>query len=112
MLGSVPIRSASRTVSGIIDFGDLAIGDPAWDFVYIYEDYGLDFLRRALHAYEPSEPRPLVERMYAFYILDLIEWVAQSAENDDPELGAAIAELSRVRTDEEWQRADLFRVLS
>jgi aminoglycoside 2''-phosphotransferase len=73
---------ASRSISRVIDFGDVVIGDPAWDLVYLYEDYGLDFLRRVLPPYPSSEPRQLLERAYRFYVLDLIEWAVRCANED------------------------------
>src|SRR5690606_9223312 len=47
--------STRAEVTGIIDFGDLAIGDPAWDLVYVCEDYGLDFLKRLLAVYPAKD---------------------------------------------------------
>jgi aminoglycoside 2''-phosphotransferase len=88
---------AARTVSAVIVFGDVTIGDPAWDFVYIYEDYGLDFLRRAVRAYRPDSARALLVRMFGFYVLDLVDWVAGCAEKKDPELAEAVDELASVR---------------
>ncbi|HEU4559142.1 MAG TPA: phosphotransferase [Longimicrobium sp.] len=94
--GHVLYDPAAGCLTGVIDFGDLMIGDPAWDLVFIYEDYGLDFLSRLLPHYTSDDPRPLLRRMYSFYVLDLIEWVVRCAEEGSPELGHAVAELSRV----------------
>jgi aminoglycoside 2''-phosphotransferase len=86
------------SVSGVIDFGDVALGDPAWDLVYIYEDYGLDFLGRLLRAYRPTNPDALVKRVHRLFLLDAIEWVVQCAERASAELGEAIAHLVHLRT--------------
>lgn len=102
-------HEATRSVTAIVDFGDAAIGDAAWDFVYIYEDYGLDFLRRAVRAYSSSNTRALLQRMFRFYVLDLVEWVADSSESRDSELDDAIEELSSLRVEEDQRLGDLLR---
>ncbi|MFD3218807.1 MULTISPECIES: phosphotransferase family protein [unclassified Bacillus (in: firmicutes)] len=40
-----------KRISGIIDFGDAKIGDPAYDFSGLYWDYGNDFLLQTLARY-------------------------------------------------------------
>jgi len=105
--GHVMYDPAAASLTGVIDFGDAMIGDPAWDLVFIYEDYGLDFLARLLPRYTCADPRPLLGRMYAFYVLDLIEWVVRCAEGPSPELGDAMAELSRLRASREEDPREL-----
>jgi aminoglycoside 2''-phosphotransferase len=86
-------------VTAVIDFGDLAIGDPAWDLVYIYEDYGLDFLARLVPAHGPGRWAALLERMYRFFVLDAIEWAVSSAAQGSDELDEALANLARIEAD-------------
>ena len=84
-------------LTGVIDFGDTAIGDPAWDFVYLYEDYGADMLGRVVRAYigaRFARPRPLIERITRFVVLAGIAWAVTCAEGASDELDAAIAHLS------------------
>jgi aminoglycoside 2''-phosphotransferase len=100
---------ATRSVSAVIDFGDVTLGDPAWDLVYIYEDYGLDFLRRAIQAYAPSDARALLERTHRFHTLDLVQWVADCAARHDPELAHAVEELTSLRITEDRRLGDLLR---
>jgi aminoglycoside 2''-phosphotransferase len=42
---------ATATISGVIDWGDAAIGDPAIDFVGLLDDCGTDLTERVLAAY-------------------------------------------------------------
>ncbi len=35
----------AKRITGIIDFGDMQFGDPAWDFIYFWEDYNEAFLQ-------------------------------------------------------------------
>ena len=98
---------ASRSISAVIDFGDVVIGDPAWDLVYIYEDYGLDFLRRLVSGNPVENPRSLLERVFRFYVLDTIEWVVRCAREGSSELGEAISSLAQLRVDGEDRRGEL-----
>lgn len=50
-LTSDHILAAGRTITGIIDFGDLCVGDPAGDFVWRFE-YGDAFFRHVLAHYD------------------------------------------------------------
>ena len=52
----VLVDPATWTVTGIIDWGDAAIVDPAYDFGLIYRDLGPTALEAALSAY-PGDPK-------------------------------------------------------
>ena len=67
-------------ISSVIDFGDMTIGDPAWDFLWLYEDYGLDFLSRLLTVYCEDQRQALLLRTRNYSILQAIEWAADSLE--------------------------------
>ncbi|MBK9711046.1 MAG: phosphotransferase [Kouleothrix sp.] len=60
------VDPAGGTVSGIIDWGDAAIGDPALDFTGLLDDYGAGFAELALAAYRREVDPTFRERM-AFY---------------------------------------------
>ena len=38
-------------ITGVIDWSDAAVTDPALDFARLYRDFGPSFLAEALHAY-------------------------------------------------------------
>lgn len=61
-------------LTGIIDFGDAALGDPARDFVYVYADFGRRFLREVLDAYSLERPDALLPRMHLWYLLESLAW--------------------------------------
>lgn len=42
-------------LSGIIDFGDTAIGDPAYDLMYLFEEFGNQFLHEILNNIQPHQ---------------------------------------------------------
>ncbi|WP_071458644.1 aminoglycoside phosphotransferase family protein [Bacillus massilinigeriensis] len=61
-------NKASGCISGIIDFTDAQIGDPAFDFAGLYWDFGRDFTVEVLSWYSGSEnPVTLFNRVKNFY---------------------------------------------
>lgn len=55
-------------ISGIIDFGDLALGDPAFDFTGLYICYGKDFMNLVLSYYSLELDSDFLSRIESFYI--------------------------------------------
>jgi aminoglycoside 2''-phosphotransferase len=98
----------SMSVNAIIDFGDMTIGDPAWDLVLIYEDYGLDFLSRLLKVYGKPEGAAMPRRMYQLYLLAAIDWAAGSKARGDAEFAEAIEQLRLLSIQEGSEREELF----
>ncbi|HEX8139151.1 MAG TPA: phosphotransferase [Pyrinomonadaceae bacterium] len=96
-------------VTAIIDFGDMVIGDPAWDLVFIYEDYGLDFFARLLRRYAAGESVALIERAYRFYVLAAIEWAVASAEEGAADFDEAVAQVGQLRARGEQEFQELLR---
>lgn len=62
------VDPAHNTISGIIDWGDAAIGDPAIDFTGLYAELDQDFMDQVLAHYDPAGDHTLRERalFYAF----------------------------------------------
>ncbi|GAA1573803.1 hypothetical protein GCM10009789_29100 [Kribbella sancticallisti] len=50
-LGAEHLLSDGTTVTGIIDWSDAALADPALDFARLYRDFGPSFVHQALQAY-------------------------------------------------------------
>jgi D-glycero-D-manno-heptose 1,7-bisphosphate phosphatase len=57
-----------KSLTGIIDFGDLQYGDPAWDYVYFWDDYDEAMLRDLLTVSGDLEPG-ILERSRRFHEL-------------------------------------------
>lgn len=79
-------------LSGVIDWGDAALGDPARDLIFLYEDWGDDFLASALDSYGASADPRFLARVYLHYFADQLSWTLDAADegrSDDVELGAA-----------------------
>jgi aminoglycoside 2''-phosphotransferase len=54
-------------LSGVIDFGDLEWGDPAYDFVGLYVEYGEAFMKRTLEHYHAPVDPAFIQRIKGFY---------------------------------------------
>lgn len=90
-------------LSGVIDWGDLRMGDPAFDFVYVLEDWGPDFLRHSLDAYAPSEPHLFRGRILVHSLMENLAWTLDTWEGGGSVVGEglgnvemALAELARI----------------
>ena len=60
----------NKSISGVIDFGDAQIGDPAFDFAGLYYDFGDEFTTSVYEQYSTliSHHDPLlIHRITTFY---------------------------------------------
>ena len=65
-----------KDIAGVIDFGDIEIGDPDYDLMYLYEDYwGEDFIRELLKYYPHNHPERLMKKLDFFSRCDTIHGV-------------------------------------
>lgn len=55
-------------ISGVIDFGDLALGDVAFDFAGIYLSYGKRFMEDVIKCYKLNLDSDFIKRIEEFYI--------------------------------------------
>ena len=89
------------SVSGIIDFGDMMIGDPARDLLWIYEDYGLDFLARLWPVFHVADKQRSLERLFQYSMLEIFDWTLRSQQNDRTQLKICLIELEKMRRERE-----------
>lgn len=75
----VLVDADRHALTGIIDWSDVCIGDPARDFIYLYEDWGGDFLALTLEAYAPRERERFESRIYLHYLAEQLEWTLAAA---------------------------------
>jgi aminoglycoside 2''-phosphotransferase len=64
-------------LSGVIDFSDIAIGEPARDFIYIYEDYGPVLLGEVLNHYAGRDSASMMSAIRKWYLLEAISWTVE-----------------------------------
>src|SRR5258708_36717815 len=60
------VDPAARQITGIIDWGDAALADPAYDFGKVFRDLGVEVFQAVLHAYKMKSDPSLAKRA-AFY---------------------------------------------
>ncbi|MGH7474932.1 MAG: phosphotransferase family protein [Longimicrobiales bacterium] len=78
--GHVLVDVEQGDITGVIDWGDAAIGDPARDFIFLYEDWGSDFLDSALDGYGLETKQALLPRVLVRYLADQLEWTLKAGE--------------------------------
>lgn len=90
---------AAGRLTGVIDFGDLALGDPARDFIYLYEDFGADLLAAVLRHYPRYAGEPaaaLLPRVRAWYLLETVAWTLDRHAHARPaDVAHGLAEVAR-----------------
>lgn len=78
-------------LTGMIDFGDVCISDPAWDIIYICEDYGLEVLQAFLHWYDAENAPLLARKVQVYQHLNNVDYCLQMhMSGDEEQLQAAI----------------------
>jgi aminoglycoside 2''-phosphotransferase len=83
-------------LTGVIDFGDIVIGDPARDFIYIYEDFGPRLLREVLARYAGKDASKMMPAIRKWYLLEAISWtMGMYREGRAADLAHGLAEIQR-----------------
>lgn len=94
--GHVFYDPRSGHLTGVIDFGDIAIGDPARDFIYVYEDYGPLILREVLKRYAGKNAPKMMPEIRKWYLLEAISWtINRCAEKHEADIEHGLAEIRR-----------------
>jgi aminoglycoside 2''-phosphotransferase len=65
-------NSLDNKLSGIIDFGGIAIGDPAYDFCGIYSDYGKEFLELILKSHDIYLNQQLLQKLQILFLCNAV----------------------------------------
>jgi aminoglycoside 2''-phosphotransferase len=94
--GHVLYNPSTLHLTGVIDFGDLVIGDPARDFIYVYEDFGPRLLREVLTRYAGKEASKMMPVIRKWYLLEAISWtIGMYVEQREADLDHGLAEIKR-----------------
>lgn len=77
---------AENRLSGVIDFTDAQMGDPAFDFAGIYWNYGPEYTRKVLSFYHIDESiEAMFDRISTFYGLQpVFHELLHLVENNNP----------------------------
>jgi aminoglycoside 2''-phosphotransferase len=94
--GHVLYDPLTLQLTGVIDFGDLVIGDPARDFIYIYEDFGPTILQEVLTHYAVKDAPTMMAAIRKWYLLEAISWtIAMYRQHQEENLKHGLAEIRR-----------------
>jgi aminoglycoside 2''-phosphotransferase len=97
--GHVLYDPSALRLSGVIDFGDLVIGDPARDFIYIYEDFGPLILHEILTRYAGQNAPKMMPSIRKWYVLEAISWtIGRHREQCEADVAHGLAEIRRELT--------------
>ena len=96
--GHILFDPMQNIITGIIDFGDIQIADPHYDFKYFLTDYGTEITKEIIELYSPGRSKTIVEKVDFFVrcdnLMDIIETIktnkVSKEEIDDLQSQAAI----------------------
>lgn len=74
------VDSKTRTLTGIIDFGDMSICDPDYEYLYILEDCGWSFTHDLLKIRGHAKPEKCLEKISLFVTFDQLTYVIEGIE--------------------------------
>lgn len=78
------VLCVEQSVTGILDWGDVCLGDPDYDFGYLYDDLGEAFVRNVASHYGHLEPDRLVQKTRYFSMVDQIGTIVYGGEQALP----------------------------
>lgn len=73
----------NKEITGIIDFGDIAFGDPDYDFMYLLDEFGEDFLNEILICYQHPNRPVSRNKIHFFTLANKIQIVLTSIRDDN-----------------------------
>jgi len=79
-----PTCPVGRQITGIIDFGDIAIGDPDYDFMYLLDEFGEEFLKEIFKTYNPKNKKKLMQKLYFLTFANKIQIILANINNNEP----------------------------
>jgi aminoglycoside phosphotransferase (APT) family kinase protein len=85
-------------VTGIIDWTDASIGDPATELVALWLSCGEPFVLQLLDRYDGPRDSELLERVRIRARWAALDWLARTAELDPPRVPARLADVERAFT--------------
>jgi aminoglycoside 2''-phosphotransferase len=77
--------TVKQQITGIIDFGDMAIGDPDYDFMYLPDEFGEIFLREIFKIYQPNNKKERLKKICFFSLANKLQIILGCMNNNDSE---------------------------
>ncbi|MEO9144529.1 MAG: aminoglycoside phosphotransferase family protein [Ginsengibacter sp.] len=75
----------NKKITGIIDFGDIAFGDPDYDLLYLLDEFGEDFLKGLFRIYKPKNRKGLIKKLYFFTLAIRLQGILGNKEDNESE---------------------------
>jgi aminoglycoside 2''-phosphotransferase len=73
------ILTENDSVVAVIDFGDVNWGDPDYDFMYLFVDFGSAFAKEVARRYGHQDPDRLMNKLLYFGLVDQIGTILDGA---------------------------------
>jgi aminoglycoside 2''-phosphotransferase len=88
--------TVNKEITGIIDFGDIAFGDPDYDFIYLLDEFGESFLIEILKYYQVPNRPVSRNKIHFFTLANKIQILLTSIrDNDNKEIKNALKGLNK-----------------
>lgn len=83
-----------QALVGVIDFGNLVIGDPDYEFRFLYRDYGMAFAQEIPHHYPHNDLERLMKKLDFFSRCSTVHYLLIGVDRkDDSILKEAVQQL-------------------
>lgn len=76
-------HAEQQRLTGIIDFGDLEIGDPDYEYIYLLEDCGRSFTRRVMELRNVDNIKVKLEKVSFFVTADHMDTALEGLRRND-----------------------------
>ncbi|MEO6838899.1 MAG: aminoglycoside phosphotransferase family protein [Ginsengibacter sp.] len=80
-----PERIIRAGITGIIDFGDIAFGDPDYDLMYLWDEFGDDFLKGIFKIHQPKNKKELLNKLHFFSLANKIQIILGNRNDTNSE---------------------------
>lgn len=77
------IDPQTRKLRGIIDFGDIGIGDGDYDLMYFLDDFGEEFVCSFLKFYPHPDHKTLFAKLYFWNLADILQLINHYTEAEE-----------------------------
>ena len=74
------MHMADGAITGVIDFGNIVMGDPDTEFAEIYLEHGDVVLKQVARLYGHGDPDYLCEKMWRLSIVNQVEVIIDDVE--------------------------------
>lgn len=78
-------NTQKNELTGIIDWGNVRIGDPDHDFKHLFMSFGEDFIQELLKYYPHPNPDNLIQKLRLFSKTDAVIGVLHGINNSKPD---------------------------